>query len=237
MNKKNLLAIVAIIIVLTGCSRINDAESYMQESSVVEMEKEQAQPSSTAEIVYDDDDLVDVQEVIPNIYVELRYAGSNNFTGSTIYDFDTAYLRYATLVKLKKAQETLNESGYSLLIWDAYRPPYAQYKLWEIVPDARYVANPNQGGFSSHSRGNTVDVSIVTLRGDPIPVPTDFDDFSALADRNYNDLTEEPRNNALLLEQVMVQCGFVPYENEWWHFSDTDTFPVIEEQFNVKSSK
>jgi len=88
-----------------------------------------------------------------------------------------------------------------------------------------YVANP-QNGFSSHSRGNTVDVTLVTLEGEAVEMPTEFDDFSLLADRDYSDVPEEAAQNAILLETIMTECGFKPYSGEWWHFSDVDTYPV-----------
>ena len=163
----------------------------------------------------------------PDVRTELRYATENNFTGQTIYSFDEAWLRYGTVQKLAKAQEMLTEQGYALLIWDAFRPTAAQWKLWEVFPDSVYVANPEKG-YSSHSRGNTVDVTLVTADGGTVEMPTKFDDFSSLADRDYSDVPEEAAQNAIFLETVMTDCGFKPYSGEWWHFSDTDAYPVDE---------
>ena len=168
---------------------------------------------------------VRVETWLPDVRTELRYATENNFTGQIIYTFDDAWLRYGTVQKLAKAQELLAEQGYSLLIWDAFRPTAAQWKLWEVFPDPVYVANPERG-YSSHSRGNTVDVTLMTLDGEIVEMPTGFDDFSSLADRDYSDGPEETAQNALLLETVMTDCGFKPYSGEWWHFSDTDTYPI-----------
>lgn len=170
---------------------------------------------------------VQVESWLPDVRTELRYATENNFTGQIIYTFDDAWLRYGTVQKLVKVQELLAEQGYSLLIWDAFRPTVAQWTLWEVFPDPVYVANPEKG-YSSHSRGNTVDVTLVTSDGELVEMPTEFDDFSSLADRDYSDVPEEAAQNALLLESVMTDCGFKPYSGEWWHFSDTDTYPVEE---------
>lgn len=170
---------------------------------------------------------VQVEAWLPNLRTELRYATENNFTGQIIYTFDDAWLRYGTVQKLAKAQKLLEEQGYSLLIWDAFRPTAAQWRLWEMYPDPVYVANPEKG-YSSHSRGNTVDVTLVTSDGELVEMPTEFDDFSSLADRDYSDAPEEAAQNALLLESVMTDCGFKPYNGEWWHFSDTDAYPVEE---------
>lgn len=171
---------------------------------------------------------VKVTDYIPEILVDLRYSGPENFTGQAIYDFTDAWLRYGTVEKLAAAQEALSAQGYGLLIWDAFRPVAAQFRLWEVCPDPVYVANPEKG-YSSHSRGNTVDVTLAALDGSGVEMPTGFDDFSALADRDYSDVPAEPRAHARLLEDVMTEAGFRPYQGEWWHFSDEDKYPVEED--------
>ena len=175
-----------------------------------------------------DTDFVMVKSYIPDIVVELRYATTNNFTGRKIYDFSDAYLRYGTVKKLMQVQEELKQQGLYLKIWDAFRPTAAQFKLWEVYPDPVYVANPNYG-FSSHSRGNTVDITLVTADGTELVMPTGFDDFSTLADRDYSDCTPEAAANARLLEACMEKYGFKPYSGEWWHFSDTQSYEVEQE--------
>lgn len=175
----------------------------------------------------DPEKLVRVLDYIPDIYVELRYAAENNFTGEAIYDFDEAYLRYGTVLKLAEAQKTLSQSGLCLKIWDAFRPVEAQFALWEICPDANYVADPNTG-YSSHSRGDTVDVTLVRTDGTGIEMPTDFDDFSPLADRDYSDVSNSAAENARTLENAMTAAGFEAYYNEWWHFSDAADHSVYQ---------
>lgn len=175
-----------------------------------------------------DTDFVRVIDYIPEIAVDLRYATTDNFTGQIIYDFSDAYLRYGTLKKLSTAQAALAEMGYRLKIWDAFRPTTAQFVMGEICPDGTYVANPNKG-FSSHSRGNTVDLTLVDAGGTEMTMPTGFDDFSKKADRDYSDVDPKAAENALLLESVMTDAGFKPYAGEWWHFSDTDVYEVEED--------
>ena len=136
---------------------------------------------------------------------------------------------------LEVAKEILAEQGYGLLIWDAFRPVSAQFRLWEVCPDPVYVANPERG-YSSHSRGNTVDLTLVTLEGEAVEMPTGFDDFTPLADRDYSDIPEPAATHARLLEEVMTSCGFRPYQGEWWHFSDTDPYPV-EENFQPETEE
>ena len=130
-----------------------------------------------------DDAMVRVADWVPGIFVELKYATADNFIGQVIYDFTDAWLRFGTVEKLMRIQESLRAQGYSLKVYDAFRPVRAQFKLWEAVPDPVFVANPYKG-YSTHSRGNTVDLTLVTLDGQPVEMPTPFDTFSDQADHD-----------------------------------------------------
>ena len=222
---------LALSLLLAGCGTQTppppqEAPAHAEEPAPIPEPLPEPQPVS--EPAPEPGDLVLVTDYISNIRVDLKYAGENNFTGQTIYDFTEAYLRYGTVQKLAAAQESLDAEGYSLLIWDAFRPPEAQFRLWEVCPDPVYVVNPEKG-FSSHSRGNTVDVTLTLKDGSPVETPSGFDDFSPLADRDYSDVPEAAAANARLLEDAMTDCGFKPYSGEWWHFSDTDSYPVKED--------
>ena len=175
--------------------------------------------------VVEDDVFVEIKTYIPDIVIELKYASTDNFTGKKIYEFTEGYLRYGTVKKLMQVQSALKDQGLSLKIWDAFRPASAQFILWEVYPDSTYVANPNKG-FSSHTRGNTVDITIVDETGQELIMPTKFDDFSKLADRDYSDCSNEARRNALLLENLMKKNGFNTYFGEWWHYTDKQTYDV-----------
>ncbi len=172
-----------------------------------------------------DADFVRIIDFIPDAMIDLRYATDNNFTGKQIYTFQDAWLRCGTAKKLAQAAGILREQGYRLLIWDVFCPTSAQWKLWSICPDSTYVSNPNKG-FSSHSRGNTVDLSIVTADGSEVEMPTGFDDFTPAADRDYSDVSDEAAKNARMLEKVLSDCGFKPYVGEWWHYSDVTVYEV-----------
>ena len=176
----------------------------------------------------DAEDLVRILDFLPDIEIDLRYATTDNFTGQVIYDFEDAYLRYGTLKKLMAASEILSEKGYGIKIWDAFRPVSAQAALYEVHPDPNVVSHP-VNGYRAHCRGNAVDMTLVDLStGQELPMPTGFDNFTALADRDYSDCDAIPAANAQLLEQIMTECGFKPLQSEWWHFTDTDTYPVEE---------
>jgi D-alanyl-D-alanine dipeptidase len=93
--------------------------------------------------------------------------------------------------------------------------------MWSIVPDERYVANPEKG--SRHNRGAAVDVSLVNLSdGRELWMPTPHDEFTERAHRDYASLPPEPLANRKKLEEVMVRNGFVGLPTEWWHFDDVD---------------
>lgn len=169
---------------------------------------------------------VRVADYLPHVRVELAYATADNFTGTVIYDFSDAYLRYGTVQKLMEAEGILSEQGYGLVIWDAYRPTYAQEKLWEVWPDPAYVSPPGTG-IQSHCRGLAVDVTLYDLEtGELLEMPTGFDSFTSLADRDYSDCTPSAAANAAVLEQTLESCGLKPYRAEWWHFSDTDHYEI-----------
>lgn len=163
--------------------------------------------------------------LVPGLVTELRYATPDNFTGQVIYDFQSAWLRCGTAKKLSRAQALLRPHGLGLKLWDAFRPPEAQFRLWEIMPDDDYVADPRTG-FSKHSRGNAVDVTLVTLNGVPVEMPTSFDDFSGAARRDAPVPSPAAAAHSALLEKVMTQAGFQSYIGEWWHFVDTEQYPV-----------
>ena len=171
-----------------------------------------------------DSDFALVKDYVPQIFVELRYAEEENFTGQVIYAFQDAYLRYGTVKKLIHVCNDLAEYGVCLKIWDAFRPPAAQFRLWEVCPDPVFVSDPNVK-YSSHSLGNTVDVILTDEQGAELEMPSGFDDFSALADRNYSDCSPAAAANAMLLQEIMEKNGFSGYQNEWWHYSDVTEYP------------
>ena len=240
--KRFAMAALLLVLVLTGCAGEPEATGTEVPETVLETALMQTEPILTPEteagvlMQYPeprDMVFVAVADYIPDIRIDLKYAGTDNFTGQVIYKFTTVYLRYGTVRKLAAVQADLAELGLGLKIWDAFRPVAAQHTLWQVCPDSRYVANPNTG-FSSHSRGNTVDVTLVDSEGREVAMPTSFDDFTKLADRDYSDCTEEARDYAMILEVLMEKHGFTGYAAEWWHYTDTVSYPV-EEQFHPTS--
>ncbi len=174
-----------------------------------------------------DTDFVKITDYIPDIVIDLKYATTDNFTGTVIYDFKDAYLRYGTVKKLAVAQEKFKSMGYYIKIWDAYRPFAAQEKLWQVCPNPRYVANP-ANGMKAHNLGGTIDMTLVTFDRNEVEMPTAFDDFSLRADRDYSDVSETAAGNARMMEGVMAECGFRGYAGEWWDYSDTTAYEAYD---------
>lgn len=174
----------------------------------------------------EDFQLKSVLAEIPGIYADLPYASKDNFFGEALYDFTEPLLRAGTIRKLKRAQEILKNKGYSLLVWDGYRPYRAQCRMWDIFPREGFVSNPKTG-YLGHPRGNAIDVTLTKEDGTPLEMPSGFDDFSDRAKRDYSSATQAAREHALCLEQAMSEAGFRPYYGEWWHFTDTDEYPVV----------
>lgn len=163
--------------------------------------------------------------------LEIVYATKNNFANEVLYSKPICMLREKTANKLIEVNKQLNELGYKIKIWDAFRPIEYQRRMWEIYPDEHFVTNPEKGN-SNHCKGSAVDVTLCTINGKEIKMPTKFDHFGKESYRNYyNNLDKETRENVLLLENIMIKNGFEAFPYEWWHFNDIDEYKIIYENF------
>lgn len=226
------IVLICVFLMLTGCTARKDENPLQNLTDTSIPAQTQIADPTFAEpelllplIDPKDTDFVRVTDYIPGIFVEPKYSTEDNFTGQIIYDFQDVFLRYGTVVKLKAVAAEAEQRGFGLKIWDGFRPVSAQFKLWEVCPDDTYVADPNKG-YSNHSRGFAVDLTLVDLAGREVEMPTGFDDFSEMANRDYSDCTEEAAVNARFLEQIMEKAGFSGYWGEWWHFNDTQQYDV-----------
>ncbi len=161
-------------------------------------------------------EFVDIQSFVPQIQVELKYATADNFTGQVVYTFHQCLLLKEVALRLRDIQAELESMGLGLKIWDGFRPIAAQWKFWELVPDERYVGDPRKGG--RHTRGTTVDLTLITKEGKELPMPSAFDDFSEKAHQDYMGANTEEIKNRELLRMVMEKHGFAGAPTEWWHF-------------------
>ena len=161
---------------------------------------------------------VELKTIVPGIEYDLRYATTNNFMHQQVYKTGSnTFLRLVVARALAQAQQELNEKNLSLKIWDAYRPYSVTEKMWEMIKDERYVADPKKG--SGHNRGIAVDLTIIDrTTGKELDMGTGFDNFTDTAHQDFRNLSPGILDNRALLKTVMEKNGFVALETEWWHF-------------------
>ena len=159
----------------------------------------------------------EVVRLDPSIQLDLRYATENNFVDEKMYDCGRCFLRPDVAKAVVEAHRYLQIQGYGFKMYDCYRPRPIQWKLWNKVPDPRYVADPRKG--SMHNRGMAVDLTIVDSLGNELDMGTDFDYFGIEAYHSYGDHSDEITDNRVLLLETMEKYGFRPTSTEWWHYS------------------
>ncbi|MET2984227.1 M15 family metallopeptidase [Aureibaculum conchae] len=179
-----------------------------------------------------------VKEVIPKLRTDLRYYSDNNFIGRPIdgYNKPKCILTVEAAEALKKVQQEFEKLGFGLLVFDAYRPQRAvnQFIKWaqdttDTKMKEKYYPNIDKKDLfkeeyisakSGHSRGSTVDLTIVSLKtGHILDLGSDFDLFDERSNVNYKNVTKNQRSIRLMLQRRMVKHGFKPHEKEWWHFT------------------
>ena len=235
MSKKKAISLLvgaSLCVPLVGCGEVPAEVTQSTQATVAQtVATETTLPEMTEAVIWEepkDEDLVKIRDFIPDAQVDLRYATADNFTGQVIYDFTEPYLRYGTVKKLMAVQEDLRQLELNMKIWDGFRPFSAQIKMWEVFPDDTYVADPTIGA-SNHNRGCAIDLTLVDNDGRELEMPSEFDNFTVQANRDYSDCTEVAAQHAELLEVLMEKHGFKGYYGEWWHFNDTVKYGVDKE--------
>lgn len=163
--------------------------------------------------------MIELKDLIPDIQYELLYATPNNFTKKQLYHNDDAtFLRLPAAKALRNVQSELQRLGYGLKIYDAYRPYRVTERMWDLIKDERYVANPAKG--SGHNRGLAVDLTIIELAtGRELDMGTSFDNFTDTAHHSFTFLSSAVLKHRTLLRTLMAKQGFKVLETEWWHYS------------------
>lgn len=193
-----------------------------------------AQQQKTASISLEEylqtQELVNVNALDSSIRVDLKYATTDNFTKTILYDsLANIYLHPLAAKMLVAAQKYLKtlHPDYSLLVYDAVRPLSVQHKMYRVVQNTKYVAyvaNPSRTGL--HNYGMAVDLTICNKKGVPLDMGTPFDFFGGAAGINKEAelvqrgvLTKQQVANRELLRKVMRHAGFLTIRGEWWHFN------------------
>lgn len=224
---------VFIIFIFVSCNHAPQAQvQNLYVEDTIHVEKEEFAPirKSQTALSLEEQGLVNIQDMDSTIRVELKYATTDNFTNTILYnDLKEAYLHPIAAEKLIKAQKLLKAThpDYSLLVYDAVRPLSVQKKLFTVVQNTKYqayVANPSRTGM--HNYGMAVDLTISDPQGIPLDMGTPFDFFGKAAGINQEQelkaqgiLTQDQIDNRKLLRKVMTEAGFVTIRGEWWHFN------------------
>ncbi len=173
--------------------------------------------------------LVELTEERHGLVIGLAYAGPGNLTGRAIYANTCCLLRRKAAQGLVQAAEWAALCGFRLKVLDAYRPPWAQERLWRHLPDPRYVADAETG--SCHSRGVAVDLTLVDDQGRDLDMGTPFDAMEEPARHFFPALPPQVQRNRIVLLGIMTQAGFQASDTEWWHYQlpGARSYPMLQD--------
>ena len=197
-----------------------------------------------------------LSDYIPGIIQEIRYFSTYNFVGDRIdgYEEPCALLTIEAARALKAVSNEMMVKGFRLKIFDAYRPASAvrHFVLWGIedqdlrmkqyfypeLAKTELFSNGYIAKQSSHSRGSTVDLTLLDMRtGKEIDMGSPFDLFSDISHPDSREVTDEQYANRMFLQDVMVRNGFKPISCEWWHFTlEDEPYPDTYFEFPVSSA-
>ena len=210
------------------------------------------QTTIASQISYDKSDFAPVSTVIYDAAYDMRYYSSNNFTGNRIkgYNAPVAYMTKEGLSALSVAADDLRNQGYRLFIWDTYRPQKAVDNFVEWINNPNDAGDKNfypdlkksdlvKGGYiatkSSHTRGSTVDLTIIKKDGSFVDMGGVFDLFSEISHPDYKKLTRAQKKNREILHNAMVKAGFEGIDSEWWHFTlKNEPYPDTYFDFDIE---
>lgn len=191
-----------------------------------------------------------LEDIDPSIKQDVRYFTANNFIGRPVkgYLAPRCILTYSAGLALKRVQDELKPQGLGLKVFDCYRPQMAcnDFMIWsKDIADQKtkkdYFPRVNKADFfkvgyvaekSSHSRGSTVDLTIIRLANQTeLNMGTHFDFMDELSHPSNTLVGKEAYDNRMLLSNLMQKYGFEPILTEWWHFTLKDE-PYPEQYFN-----
>jgi CubicO group peptidase (beta-lactamase class C family)/D-alanyl-D-alanine dipeptidase len=175
-------------------------------------------------------DLVELTALDPSIKLDIRYATTDNFLSSPLYQQAKAFMQRPAAEAVVRANHELHKQGFGLLIHDSYRPWYVTRMFWDGTPQEGriFVADPSQG--SRHNRGCAVDLTMYELAtGLPVKMVGVYDEMSPRSYPFYPGGTSRQRWLRALLRHAMEEQGFSVYETEWWHFDyfDWRSYPIL----------
>ena len=199
-------------------------------------------------------DFVEIMSSPPNVYIDVRYATSNNFVGKPLIGYKTEkiFLTKAAADSLQKAIQLLDRLGYGIIIYDGYRPQKTvnmfvswSQQLNDTIKKLAFYPNVDKNNLfkegyiaskSGHSRGSTIDIGLVyQSSGKVVEMGTAFDFFGPESAPKYQEISKDQREKRLILRNAMLLAGFKPIETEWWHFTlRSEPFPDTYFDFDIE---
>ena len=167
--------------------------------------------------IINDTTFVNLKDYSQDFVYDMKYATSDNFLKAKVYDCAECFLRLKTVTALVEANKKFMKNGFKIKIFDCFRPLDIQKKMWKIISNPEYVANPAKG--SIHNRGGAVDITLIDGKGKELDMGTSFDFFGVKAGHNYPNVSLEVKQNRELLKTVMSISGFNSFDSEWWHYN------------------
>ena len=222
--KKGILLLLFLFFLLPGCrQKTSEPKAVVIENQDSEQaqESEKIDDAVTSDLRsfegIQDTTFIRLADFSEDFAYDLRYATTNNFLKAQVYDCAECYTRVKTAKALIETNKDFMAQGYRIKFFDCYRPNSVQYKMWEIVPNPQYVADPKKG--SIHNKGGAVDITLETLDGVALDMGTDFDFFGKRAYHDNLDLPENILKNRKILKETMEKYGFWSIRTEWWHYN------------------
>ena len=166
---------------------------------------------------YDTTKWREISQTDSGIALDLRYGTNNNFVHEKMYECGRCFLRPSIAKALLDIQESVTKKGYRLKLFDCYRPLTVQQRLWDKLPDPRYVMRPEKG--SMHNRGMAVDLTLIDSNGVELDMGTPFDSFDRKSHHDAKNLPTDVMENRTFLKALMEKADFKSIRTEWWHYS------------------
>lgn len=158
-----------------------------------------------------------------DLVISMKLSTSETSIGQPFYSRNLCLLQYDILPMLRQAVNLFKKDGYTVIIYDAYRPTSVQQRWFDVVRVHKWVADPSIGMGGVHDRGTAIDMSLIDSNGKLVEMPTPMHTFTEESARNSQTMTQTARKNMDYMLNVMVQCGFTYINSEWWHFQDVNT--------------
>lgn len=221
---------------LIACSSIYDKSSNLKSTNSNNFSSSKFSSDESVVLKQEQNDsiFVNLKEYSSDFVYDFKYATTDNFLNQKVYDCDECYLRLSTVNALISANNDFIAKGYKIKLFDCYRPIDVQKKMWEIVSNPIYVADPKKG--SIHNRGGAIDITLVDFDGKELNMGTSFDHFGIESSHDYQNLSTEILKNRKLLKEIMLKNNFKSFDSEWWHYNlkDANLFNLSNFKWNCK---